>query len=99
YRGERIVVLGVSGVDFFEGIAQVGTEQLRKAGMNVDLQTGDFTMINSSPSQQGAGREGRGDISFPLLDGLFAANPAAIAPIRGDGKSGAMPGWPDSPQA
>ena len=42
YRGEPIVVLGVSGNSYIVSISQVGFDQLRKAGMNVDLQIMDF---------------------------------------------------------
>ena len=41
YRGEPIVVLGVSGNSYIVHISQVGVDQLRKAGMNVDLQMMD----------------------------------------------------------
>ena len=41
YRGERIVVLAVSGNSYLVYLSQVGADQLRKAGMNVDLQTTD----------------------------------------------------------
>jgi peptide/nickel transport system substrate-binding protein len=37
YRGEPVVVLGVAGNSYNVFISQVGTDQLRKAGMNVDL--------------------------------------------------------------
>ena len=46
YRGERIVVLAVSGNSYIPLISQVGADELRKAGMNVDLQVMDVATIN-----------------------------------------------------
>ena len=52
YRGEPIVVLSVSGNSAIVSISQVGTDQLRKAGMNVDLQTMDVgTMMRRRTSK------------------------------------------------
>ena len=41
YRGERIVVLAVAGSSYLVYVSQVGADQLRKAGMNIDVQTTD----------------------------------------------------------
>jgi peptide/nickel transport system substrate-binding protein len=58
YHGERIVVLAVSGNSYLVYLSQVGTDQLRKAGMNVDVQTTDAaTMfrrsLNKEPPDKG----------------------------------------------
>src|SRR5260221_1428822 len=46
YRGEPIVVLGVSGNSFVPMISLTGVDALRKAGMNVDFQVMDAaTMV------------------------------------------------------
>jgi peptide/nickel transport system substrate-binding protein len=96
YRGEPIVVLAVSGNPLFEGISQVGTDQLRKAGMNVDLQTMDLgTMFRRRASKEPRDKGGW-NVFFTFVDGMFSASPATLIAIRGNGKS-AMDGWPDSP--
>jgi peptide/nickel transport system substrate-binding protein len=97
YRGEPITVLGVPGGSFIAPISQVGADQLRKAGMNVDLQLMDVpTMIRRRTNKETQDKGGW-NVYFTILDGLFNANPATNIAIRGDGKSG-VPGWPDSPK-
>jgi peptide/nickel transport system substrate-binding protein len=97
YRGEPIVVLAVSGNTLFEAISQVGTDELRKAGMNVDLQTMDLgTMFRRRASKEPRDKGGW-NVFFTLIDGMFSASPATNIAIRGNGKS-AMDGWPDSPK-
>ena len=95
YRGEPIVVLGVSGNSYIVSISQVGSDQLRKAGMNVDLQIVDFgTLVRRRMSKE-LPDKGGWNVFFTILDGLFNDTPATNYAIRGDGKSG-LEGWPDS---
>ena len=97
YRGEPIVVLGVSGNSAIVPVSQVGADQLRKAGMNINLQITDAaTMGRRSRNTEPPGKGGW-NVFFTILDGLFAANPATNIAIRGTGKS-AFAGWPDSPR-
>ena len=44
YRGELIVVM-MGAIGFLPPISHVGADQLRKAGMNVDLQTMDLPTL------------------------------------------------------
>jgi peptide/nickel transport system substrate-binding protein len=97
YRGEPIVVLTVADSPVFTAIGAMGVEQLRKAGMNVDQRTTDFsTMFRRMNSKEPPDRGGW-NIYFTPTDGLFSDNPAANNYIRGDGKSGAA-GWANSPR-
>lgn len=85
----------VAGIDDWEAFTQVGVDQPRKAGLNVDAQTVDFvTMIRRRNSKEPPDKGGW-NAHFIFADGLYKANPAANAYLRGDGKSGA-PGWADS---
>ena len=94
YRGEPIIVLGVSGNSYIVSISQVGSDQLRKAGMNVDLQIMDFgTLVRRRMSKESPDKGGW-NVFFTILDGLFNDTPATNYAIRGDGKSG-LEGWPD----
>jgi peptide/nickel transport system substrate-binding protein len=97
YRGEPIVVLGVSGNVLFETVSVVGTDQLRKAGMNVDLQVMDMATMFRRRSSRETGGKGGWNVYFTLIDGMFASTPATNSAIRGDGKSG-LDGWPQSPR-
>ena len=96
YRGEPVVVLGVSDNTYFAAISQVGADQLRKAGMNVDLRSMDFTSMIRRRLSKDPPDKGGWNVFFSINDGLFTNNPATNAGIRGDSKSG-MPGWPTSP--
>jgi peptide/nickel transport system substrate-binding protein len=97
YRGEAIVVLTVSDNAYFVSIAAVGVDELRKAGMNLDVQTMDFTtMVRRRASKEPPGKGGW-NVFFSITDGLFGDNPATNIQIRGDGKSG-LEGWPVSPK-
>lgn len=97
YRGEPIVVLAVSGNSSIVSIAQVGADQLRKAGINVDLQTMDVGTMMRRRTSKALPDKGGWNVYFTILNVLFNANPATNAQIRGDGMSG-VPGWPDSPK-
>jgi peptide/nickel transport system substrate-binding protein len=97
YRGEPVTVLAVADNAYFVSLCQVGAEQLRKAGVNVDLQTMDFgTMLRRRASKEPRDKGGW-NIFFTFNDGVFVDNPAANNMIRGDGKSG-LEGWPNSPR-
>ena len=96
YRGEPVTVLGVGDSGFFLSMSQVGVDQLRKAGMNVDLQTMDFaTMVRRRVSKEPRDKGGW-NVIFSINDILFGGNPATNSAIRGDARSG-LPGWPTSP--
>ncbi len=95
YHGESIVVLGASGNGYIPIISQVGSDLLRRAGMNVDVQTMDVgTMFRRALSKEEPNKGGW-NVSFTIFDGLFSSNPATNPGSRGDGKG--MPGWPNSP--
>ncbi len=95
YNGEPVVVLAVSGNSYIVSISQVGADQLRKAGINVDLQIMDGpTMIRRRMSKASPDKGGW-NVFFTIIDGLFNANPATNYALRGDGKSG-LEGWPES---
>ncbi len=92
YRGEPIVVLTVSDNAYFMSIGQVGVDQLRKAGMNLDVQTMDFTTMVRRRASKEPPERGGWQVFFSFLDGLFSDSPATNEAIRGDGKSG-LYGW------
>jgi peptide/nickel transport system substrate-binding protein len=97
YRGEPIVVLGAAGNSYIPLISQVGADQLRKAGMNVDFQVTDTGTMFRRYLNRDTPDKGGWNVVFSIIDGLFSATPATNTAIRGDGKSG-QPGWPDSPR-
>jgi peptide/nickel transport system substrate-binding protein len=95
YCDERIVVLATSGDGYIARMSPVGVDQLRKAGVNVDLQTMDFpTLVRRRESKERPDKGGW-NIYFNIIDGLFNLSPATNSNIRADGTSG-LAGWPNS---
>ena len=97
YRGEPVTVLGVSGTGNIAPISEVGVDQLRKAGMNVDLQMMDVATMSRRRTSRETTDKGGWDVYFTILEGLTSTNPATHVAIRGDGKNG-ISGWPVSPE-
>ena len=95
YRGERVVVLATAGSGFITPLAQVGVDQLRKAGMNIDVQIMDNPTLIRRRTNKGPITEGGWNVFFALPDGLLNANPAAAYSLRGNGAAAAE-GWPTS---
>jgi peptide/nickel transport system substrate-binding protein len=75
YRGEPVAVLGVSDNTYFAAISQVGADQLRKAGMNVDLRSMDFTSMIRRRLSKDPPDKGGWNVFFSINDGLFTNNP------------------------
>jgi peptide/nickel transport system substrate-binding protein len=46
YNGEKIVVIALTDVQSFRALSLAGTDQLRRAGMNVDLQEMELAASN-----------------------------------------------------
>ena len=96
YQGEPIVVLTVADNPVFVAMGAVGVEQLRKAGMNIDLRTMDFTTLMRRRASKEPADKGGWNVFFSPSDGLFSDNPGAHNFLRGNGMA-APDGWPDSP--
>jgi peptide/nickel transport system substrate-binding protein len=96
YRGEPISVLVIAGNSVIPLISQVGADQLRRAGLNVDQKSMDTgTMFRRIQSRESPDKGGW-NVHFGIFDGAVNLNPATNDYLRGDGKNGA-PGWPVSP--
>jgi peptide/nickel transport system substrate-binding protein len=95
YRGEPVVVM-MSDIGFLPAISHVGADQLRKAGLNVDLQTMDLPTLYRRRGNKALPNEGGWNAYFFIIDCLFTDSPATNWAIRGNGKAG-IDGWPDSP--
>ena len=75
-----------------------GTDQLRRAGMNVDLQEMEFGAAIRRWANQAAPDKGGWSVFFTLLDrSVPNTNPYGNAWIRADGLA-AFQGWPTSPR-
>jgi peptide/nickel transport system substrate-binding protein len=97
YNGERVGYLSAAN---FVNMAQqdiVGADQMKRAGMNVDIIAVDFgtwltRRANKSPVDQGGW-----NVTDSYLPGLDLWDPATQLALRGNGLA-AWPGWPTSPE-
>jgi peptide/nickel transport system substrate-binding protein len=97
YNGEKIVVIAPTDAPAIRVLSLVGTDQLRRAGMNVDLQEMDFGTVVRRWANQGAPDKGGWNVFFTFMDRSAPnTNPYGSQLIRADGLA-AFPGWPTSP--
>ena len=98
YNGEQIVVLAPTDAQGIRALSLAGTDQLRRAGMNVDLQEMELGTTNRRRLNQKAPDKGGWSAFFSLLDrSVPNTNPYGNMWIRADGL-GAFDGWPTSPR-
>jgi peptide/nickel transport system substrate-binding protein len=98
YNGEQIVVLAPTGPGPIRALSLVGTDQLRRAGMNVDLQEMELGNVVRRRLSQAAPDKGGWNAFFFLIDRSNPnTNPYGNTWIRADGLA-AFDGWPTSPR-
>ena len=98
YNGEPIVVVAPTDVQPIRALSLVGTDQLRRAGMNVDLQEIEQAASVRRRQNQAAPDKGGWNAYFGLNDrSVPNTNPYGNPMIRADGLA-AFSGWPTSPR-
>jgi peptide/nickel transport system substrate-binding protein len=96
YHGEKIVVIAPVDVPGIQTLSVIGTDQLRRAGMNVDLQEMDAsTALRRRASQQPPDKGGWNAFFYLLDSSTPTTNPFGNPAIRADGRAG-WDGWPSS---
>jgi peptide/nickel transport system substrate-binding protein len=97
YNGEKIVVLAPT-VGGIQALSLVGADQLRRAGMNVDLQQMELGNVMRRRLNQAAPDKGGWNAFFFFFDRSNPnTNPYGNPWIRADGLA-AFDGWPTSPR-
>src|SRR3984885_10770271 len=96
YRGEKIVVLAASDSSSANAIAQVGADQLRRIGFNVDLRTMDWGTVQQRRASKAPIAQGGWSIFFTLQTSTQNITPAAAVALRSDGHG--WYGWPTDPE-
>jgi peptide/nickel transport system substrate-binding protein len=92
YQGERVVFLAPTDYPVLYAYCQVGSDLLRKLGLNVDFQASDWgTMINRRNNKDTVDKGGWSAFCTSW-EGLNLADPGAHAPIGGQGERGWF-GW------
>jgi len=98
YNGAQIVVVGPTDVQPIRALSLVGTDQLRRSGMNVDLQEMEQGASIRRRQNQAAPDKGGWNAYFGLQDkSIPNTNPYGNPMIRADGLT-AFFGWPTSPR-
>jgi peptide/nickel transport system substrate-binding protein len=98
YKGEKIVVMAPTDVHELGDMTRAGAEQLRRAGMNVDLQEMDFGSVVRRRSNEGPPEKGGYNMFCTLIDrSLPNIHPFGNLAIRADGQE-VINGWAKSPR-
>lgn len=98
YKGEKIVIISPTDVVGIRALTQIGAEQLRRTGMNIDLQEMDFGTVIRRRTNQAPPDKGGWNVFFTLIDrSIPNTNPFGNQGLRADGKA-AWDGWPNAPQ-
>src|SRR4030088_2272272 len=96
YDGTPIVIMAPGDVVTLKAQPIVAAQQLRDAGLRVDLQAPDWQTVVARRASQKPPKEGGWNIFFTNLTGADVANPIANLQISGKGKNGAWFGWPEN---
>jgi len=98
YNGEKIIVLAPTDAQGIRLLSLAGTDQLRRAGMNLDLQEMVFGTELRRSQNQAPPDKGGWNAFFIFMDRSRPnTNPYGNPWIRADGLA-AFPGWPTSPR-
>lgn len=92
YNGEKIVILDASDVLSFRGLATITAQYLRQAGMNVEVQSMDFSTFLSQRSKQLPIEEGGWSIAFGVWNAPDLMSPLANLNLDTRGPEG-YAGW------
>ena len=78
-------------------MSQVAADQLRQAGLNVDIQMADWGTVTQRRASREPIDKGGWNVFFTFLEGTNIFNPAGHLGIRGNGPK-AWFGWPTAPK-
>lgn len=93
YKGEKIVVLDATDQPIVHPQALITTEILRKAGLNAELQAGDWGTLITRRSSKEPVEKGGWSIFHTWFVGPDLTTPALNTPLRGAGEKSWF-GWP-----
>jgi peptide/nickel transport system substrate-binding protein len=96
YNGEQIVLMDPQDQPILHGAIQVLADTMRKAGVNVDLQTMDWATLVTRRTNKGPGPNGW-HLFMTMGGPLGPANPAFHIQMSG-GCDKAFYGWPCDPE-
>ncbi len=97
YKGERVVAMVASDQTATAAMSQVAIDEMRRAGMNIDIQMMDWGTVVQRRTNRGPVDKGGWNIFLTFLEGTNNFNPAGHLGIRANGDK-AWFGWPTSPR-
>jgi peptide/nickel transport system substrate-binding protein len=97
YKGEKVVILGVTDLANLKAEGDVGSDMLMRCGMNVDYQTMDWGTVVARRAKKEAPAQGGWNIFFTGWNGIDMFNPVGHISLRGNGLD-AWFGWPTAPK-
>lgn len=97
YNGERTVVMVATDLPALAALGLVGADMLKRAGMNVDVQSTDWGSVVQRRASKEPVEKGGWSVFFTSFFGLDQFTPATHLGLRGNGTAGWF-GWADSPK-
>jgi peptide/nickel transport system substrate-binding protein len=97
YAGEKITFITATTSFGINALAEVGSDQLRRAGMNVEFVALDFGNWLQRRNRKEPPEQGGWNVLTTFLPGLEMWDPAGHLALRGNGGA-AWSGWPSSPR-
>ena len=98
YNGEKIVVIVPTELAGIRSLSLIGADQMRRAGLKVDLQEMDFGTVIKRRTSQSSPDKGGWNVFFTMIDrSIPNIHPFGNPALRADGKA-AYDGWPTSPK-
>lgn len=97
YNGERVVSMVATDLPALAALGLVGSDMLKQAGMNVDVQSMDWGTVIQRRSSREPVEKGGWSVFYTSFFGLDQLTPAGHLGLRGNGLNGWF-GWCDSPK-
>ncbi|WP_421995858.1 ABC transporter substrate-binding protein [Roseococcus sp.] len=97
YKSERVVVLAPADFPSINTMALICADQMRKCGLNVEVQSIDWASMTPRRSNRESVDRGGWSVFFTAVVGSDLLNPGGHFILRAQGAGGWF-GWPDSPR-
>jgi peptide/nickel transport system substrate-binding protein len=94
YKGEKVVVMDPTDVPLLHAATLVTVQDLRKIGVNVDVQAMDWSTLTSRRAEKKSPAEGGWNLFHTYTTGADAASPVANIGVSGGCTEKAWFGWP-----
>ena len=98
YKGEKVVLMAPTDFPILKALADVGADNLQKAGFNVDYQAMDWGTAVQRRAKKDPIDKGGWSVFHTFWGGLDQFTPAGHVFLRGQGAETGTMGWPSSPR-